>query len=365
MTEELSINLIDKKSTDKLSPIEAINEFYRLKDKYENNYYEEYIKPILKRKIPKKEKRVEFSKLPKNKCINCERAVGTIFNIKYNDDDDIRIFTIKCGDLSDPCPLDIQVNYSKREQFSSFISGGLKTIEDIKLNIIKEKNNVIFFEKQQSIIKNFEKLTEDLKLNTELTGAAIETDILKNDNPAKHQLLSKSVDEFGQSFIIPFKQMIKNYMEKNDELILNQAMDFYVDEMMPKLKEIENLKYEVNFVEYDLDSKQYILIQHANSLENKEYYYDNDDKVVKFVKGLRKVTNKPKKVKPTIELVEEELVEEVENAEQNEEQNEEPNEEENESSNNNAGSEGKGISVNNIMDSISEAASLPIKFLFE
>ena len=31
-----------------LTPIEAINEFYRLKDKYENGYYEKYVKPIIR-----------------------------------------------------------------------------------------------------------------------------------------------------------------------------------------------------------------------------------------------------------------------------------------------------------------------------
>lgn len=61
------------------TPIEAINEFYRLKDKYENSYHEKYIKPIIKSNKSKKEKRIEFSRLPKNECINCKRNVGTIF----------------------------------------------------------------------------------------------------------------------------------------------------------------------------------------------------------------------------------------------------------------------------------------------
>ena len=41
-----------------LTPIEAINEFYRLKDKYETVYYEKYVKPIVNNKKPKREKRI-------------------------------------------------------------------------------------------------------------------------------------------------------------------------------------------------------------------------------------------------------------------------------------------------------------------
>ena len=55
---------------------DKINQQYKHNDKY--------IKPILKSNKSKKEKRVEFSRLPKNECINCKRNVGTIFNI-YQD----------------------------------------------------------------------------------------------------------------------------------------------------------------------------------------------------------------------------------------------------------------------------------------
>ena len=67
-----------------LTPIEAINEFYRLKNKYENEYYEKYVKPIIRSNKSKREKRVEFSRLPKHECINCKRNVGTIFTITSN-----------------------------------------------------------------------------------------------------------------------------------------------------------------------------------------------------------------------------------------------------------------------------------------
>ena len=303
-----------------MTPIEAINEFYRLKDKYESSYYEKYVKPIINSSQPKQQKRVAFSKLPKNECINCKRNVGTIFTVKYYKPEFARKFIAKCGDFQDPCPLDIQINYALRETFSKYIRSELDIIDSLKLEIIKEKNNALFFNKD--VIKTFETITSELTVDTELAGKAIETNILKNDNPEKHALLRQTIDEFGKGFIIPFKQMVQEFKETNNELILNQAVNFYVNEMMPKLKDIQELKYEVNFVEYDQKDQLYRLIQRPNSLESYEYGFKEDDKVIKFIKGVRKdsktktnkvmevVTTKTRKNRPTGDLVVEEDVEE-------------------------------------------------------
>ena len=151
--------------TQTLTPIEAINEFYRLKDKYETEYNEKYIKPILKSKKNTKEKRVEYSRLPKHECINCKRNVGTIFTILNIEGQIIKKYTAKCGDINDPCPLDIQIEYSLREPFYKIINDGLQNIEEIKMKIIKEKNSALFFNKD--VIASFEKLTSELKNETE------------------------------------------------------------------------------------------------------------------------------------------------------------------------------------------------------
>ena len=278
-----------------ITPIEAINEFYRLKDKYENGFYEKYVKPILNKNKSKREKKVEFSKLPKQECINCKRNVGTLFSIRTDIENNIKIFTAKCGDTENPCPLDIQINYGIREDMNKFIKTGLGYIDEIKLNIIKEKNNVIFFNK--NVMGIFDTLTEDLKGESDNAGIMIETNILRNDNPEKKMLLKKSINEFGKGFILPFKEMIKQYDETNNELIINQAVHFYINEMIPKLKEIQEMKYDVNMVEFDEINNIYKLIQLPISLENNEYFYKGDDKVIKFVKGIKKEKKKSRKEK--------------------------------------------------------------------
>lgn len=299
----------------KITPNEAINEYYKLKDKYETLYHEKYIKPILKNTKSLREKRVELSKLPKNECINCKRNVGTIFTIYQDTKESLRKFVVKCGDLADPCPLDIQIDASFREQFSKAIYDELNKVETIKLKIIKEKNNALFFNKK--VLDTFESLTQELKGVTQITGYLIETNILKNDNPEKEILLKKSIDEFGKGLLLPFKKMINEYLEKNDELKLAAAVQFYINEMLPKVKEIQTLKYDVNYVEYDEESGLYKLIEYPHSLQNMEFTVESDDKVLKYVKGMKKVkkvktlkaenisktTNKTRKIKPVTEFI--------------------------------------------------------------
>jgi len=275
-----------------LIPIEAINEFYKLKEKYESVYYEKYVKPIVTSNKSKREKRVEYSKLPKHECINCKRHVNTIFKVSTNHNELLKTFLVKCGDFTEPCPLDIQINYAFRDQIDTLIRDGLQQIESIKLQVIKEKNNALFF--NQDVVSIFDKITQQLKSETEFTGFIIETNVLRNNNPEKSDLLKKTIDEFGKGFIIPFKQMIKEYMDTSNELILNQATTFYINEMIPKLKEIQVLKYKVNIVEFD---NTYKLIQLPNSLESNEFFAGGEDKVIKFVKGVRKDKKKTKKDK--------------------------------------------------------------------
>ena len=104
----------------------------------------------------------------------------------------------------------------------------------------------------------------------------------------------ETINDFGKEFILPFKQMIKQFDETNNQSIINQAVTFYVNEMIPKLKQIQLLKYDVSIVEL-IENNEVKLIQLPNSLERNEYYYKTEDKVIKFVKGLKKEKKKTKK----------------------------------------------------------------------
>jgi hypothetical protein len=73
--------------------------------------------------------------------------------------------------------------------------------------------------------------------------------------------------------------------------------------MVPELKKIRELKYEVNSVEYNEENNEYKLIQLPYSLESKEFNLSSYDEVVSFKMGVEE-----EKEKENVEEDEEEIV---------------------------------------------------------
>ena len=86
-----------------------LNDYYKLKNNYENEILKEKKKIIKNQELSWKEKRNEFKSF-KPKCINCKRPVGTIFSIKYNTEVEFRELKAICGSRTDPCNLNININ---------------------------------------------------------------------------------------------------------------------------------------------------------------------------------------------------------------------------------------------------------------
>ena len=328
---ESSVNLVSEskkasRSNEKLSVNEVMNEYYKLKAKYETDYHEKYIKPILKAvDKSKREKRLEYQKLPKAECINCKRNVGSIFTTKQDTEEYGRTFIAKCGDLSDPCPLDIKFNYTGRDELSKESLTTDKDINEIKNKIIIDKNNMMFgYVAQAEAIANFNADTSELKTITEGAGFIMEINIQLNDNPVKNNLIKQNEDKLGMEFLLPFKDMIKTFDQTGNVEVINKAMKFYIEEMVPLIATIRNLKYEVCYVDFlekkdndDPDEKGdlYILMQRKNSLQNLEYTLYGSDELKSFTKGvngfnakssanktmknLEQVHNKTRKLKPS------------------------------------------------------------------
>jgi hypothetical protein len=291
---------------------EALNEFYKMKSKYETIYYEKYVKPIIKSKDKsKREKRVEYSKLPKAECINCKRNVGTVFSIKPDPEDYKRIFIAKCGDLDEPCPLDIQFELADRQRLETQTKEDTNDLNYIKTKIVVDKNDTIFgYTDEQTAIIRFKLNTERMTETTEMLGYTINTNITINDSPEKKELLKHLEVDFGDNLLIPFKNMIKEYEASgyNNNAKMIEAITFYKDEMIPALTEIQKLKYKTDMIEFNENEKSksdsiYTLLQRKNSLASSEFNFFTDDKFVSFVKGIYETKGKTAKNRSSQNIV--------------------------------------------------------------
>lgn len=314
--------------TDNTAINDILNEFYQLKEKYEKTYYEKYVKKIIKSTNKgNKEKKREYAKLPKPECVNCKRNVGTIFSVVHDKEELRRNFVIKCGDISDPCPLDIKFFYGNRVSYESEIRSQTESLNEVKDKFVFEKNNAIFGYNSPDVASEiFNKLTDELKTITDITGFLIEKNILVNENPAKKELIGKLQDELQKEYISPYKQFIYRFIQENNLDYCKDAVQLYVNEIIPKVKEIQKLKYGINYVEYNSDKNTFHLIQRPNTLDNLQYELNSYDEIISSIKGIkyksssqktRKVQTKnianPKaktlKLKPTIEIIEDVSIE--------------------------------------------------------
>ena len=266
----------------------AIAEFYKLKEKYRSKYYEKFVEPIVKSDvISSKHKRIAFAKLPKAECINCQRQVGSIFTIRNDADTNNKIFKATCGDLTEPCPMNIHIEYASRYTFSSSIESERDNVNSYNMKIIKGKNNLMFFDEDPDAesIRKFDELSQEASDAVEMLGYYNEENIDTNHNPVKKQLLRTEIANFHINFILPFKAYIKQFEETNNGQHIKEAIQFYVKEMMPKIQEIQKLKYNSMYIEFDKNEGTYNLIQKTMTIASNEYSI-LEDTIISFVMGI-------------------------------------------------------------------------------
>lgn len=283
---------------------EALNTYYKLKTAYENAYKVDKNKIIKMKDLSWKEKRIEFSKL-KPKCINCKRAVGTLFYTAKDKGE--RTLVAKCGDKSNPCPLNIAINLGYIVNLEKELANDEKTIADEKREIIIDKNDLLFgYITSREAVDKFENLKESYATtSTDYEFfLSVYNDIV--DNKEKKDELKKEELEL-QVMIGNIKRMMKDFESSQNVQFVNDVVELYVKEMTPVLKEIMTKKYVSSSVEYDDSDNVYKLIQIPISAENLESdLAEKEQGVVSLQMGLDKDAKKPRvrsvKARPSVEM---------------------------------------------------------------
>ncbi len=285
-------NLIDNNKI-----IDSINEFYKLKNKYEIEINKEKRKIIKNNDLSWKEKRAEFKKY-KPKCINCKRPVGTIFSVKYNSDNEFRELKAICGSINEPCNLNITINPGVTFNIMDHIKELEKDNNEYKNYIIDDKNKLLFgYISSENAIQNFEKIKDAINDINILLNINYETLFNVIDNKNIEETIQKIQTEV---FILinTIKQSVKDFNETNDLQFIRDSVDVYNNQLQPKLNELMKLKYRNKTVEYNEDENTYNLIQQKYTILNLEDNYVKPE-IISFDFG--KVT-KGKKTKEIVPI---------------------------------------------------------------
>jgi hypothetical protein len=270
---------------------EALDEYFKLKLKYETEIMKNKKNIIIKEKLSKREKRSEYLKL-KPKCINCGRPGGTKFENRYfpsdDKDDSHRQYIATCGIIADPCGLNIKINVGNVELLPKLLDEMQTNIKSLKNEVIGDKNKLLFgYLSTEDVLNKFEDLKEQINSYTLLYEQYLEKYNELVDNPQKNSELNESITE---SFfkIDEIKECIKNMNEKNNVQFARDAVNIYTTTLQPLLVKIQTLKYNENMVWHNSDTNTCNLMQTRHSIANLSYT-SYSDKVISFEKGVKTI----------------------------------------------------------------------------
>jgi hypothetical protein len=285
------------------SPEAALNEYYKLKNKYETDIMQNK-RAIINSNLSPQEKRQEFLKL-KPKCINCKRPGGTIFSVKnfpYKEGETqskYREFRARCGILADPCNLNINIQTGIYNFLPEIISSIEKELTESKNIIIDSKNKLLFgYISTETALKDFDDEKTIVDTYTSLLEEYLNEYIEITENSKKKLELDESLQQ-SYDTIEQIKVCIMQYNQTENTQFVNDAVDLYINTLHPLLEKIMQLKYKQSFVYYESNDNTFHLIQNKNTIKSLEYS-SFTDKVIDFDIGLKANFKQERKKRTTL-----------------------------------------------------------------
>jgi hypothetical protein len=219
---------------------DAINNYYKLKQKYDSSIQKKKQKIIMNDSLTTNMKRQKIKEI-KKLCVNCGKKGGSIFR---NVDDTL---LATCGSL-EKCNLNINIKKGNYSNIRTECYNLQETINEIQTNIISTKLKILFnYISEDDAIKEFKKLKRTLagilKLYDEMRKAYLSIVTRGYNSPElkdKHGVLLIAVTqlrEFSNQYDIAEKAG-----EPKDKL-LSDMVEKYINDIIPIVTEIRSLAY--------------------------------------------------------------------------------------------------------------------------
>jgi hypothetical protein len=273
---------------------DALNEYFKLKNKYETQIAIHKTKIINKNFLSKKEKKIEYNKI-KPKCILCKRPGGTLFTTLYFPDSDntesYRELKAVCGIIADPCNLNIRIHLAKQEMLPEVLDNIQKEIKEATSEIIQNKNKLLFgYAKTEDVLSTFETVKEYIENLTTIYQQYLERHNEIVDNIAMITELREATTN-SYTLIQEIKRCIVRMNETGNLHFATEAVEIYKNSLTPLLKTIQRLKYNETFVWFNEYTNDFNLIQNRYSIDTL-LFTSREDTVLAFDTTLSVKSNK-------------------------------------------------------------------------
>ena len=228
---------------------DAINEYYKLKDKYENIMKKKRKRlmddPAISWNTLTAQQKAKRLSIIKPSCILCKQDGGTIFTEKEG-----RLKAI-CGNISQPCGLHIEVERGKYESLEKLMTDSLEDARATKDEIIRMKLDVLFqFITEEEVVEKFEgvqhKLQEQLKMYAEFRTYylnVIDNEDIRKDTENLTRVISDKISQI-KNYIREFKET-----DGKNKSLIDDILVIYQDDIEPAYSKIREHKYVYSQVE--------------------------------------------------------------------------------------------------------------------
>ena len=217
---------------------EALNEYYALKNKYEESK-KDVIKKIMKTENSSEKSKIKNARNAVFKCVNCGKAGGSIF---IKEDNHLKA---SCGNTQNPCNLNISILSSL-----SFSDNDIRTSQEhtdrAKQNIIKTKMNALFgYLTDKTSVEAFERNIQTIVSNKLDYGKNTVTSSyyeMQNDSK-KTNLVSKKMADIHEKLAEIRRDMHEYSVSKNNKILETVAQ---------KQKQIQDALIVVRSIKYPI-----------------------------------------------------------------------------------------------------------------
>lgn len=280
---------------------------YNLHEVTENEFIKKLEKYLKLKKI--------YLKKPE-RCIGCKRNVSSIFK-KEN-----KVYIAKCGDLIEPCPLDIRLKEGIITLMPHIFHDSKQMLQETEEDILKLKMNYVFnIISEPEMLQEFQTLKQ--KYTTQLKLLKEYEQMLQNDRISKNNIRKTRIEVMKRSFYsFPsnnaneeqqlgdniedidiqsnydnyhqlhnmiqtqqnlIREQMTLYMRFKDIDTVKNVVQLYIQNVIPIIQRLKK-EYKEFQIGYDiLDESEYrVLFKSKHNIKSKEYEH-TPNQVISFV----------------------------------------------------------------------------------
>jgi|TARA_Y100000992_G_scaffold36234_2_gene20295 hypothetical protein len=263
--------------------LKSVNDFYKLKGKYEGILRRKKQKIINNPTLSKSDRRKMWAN-EKIKCINCSKPVGTFFSVKN------RRLIAHCGALNnpssnfEPCKLNIDIQLPSVTTLQETINNFNKYKEEDKEAIIQTKLKLLFgFLSENEALNLFENQRKEYNEDQETYNDYLELFVSIHNSKQKREMIQNLITK-KETIITEIKNLIKSGSIDNMIPIIRDTTIMQVNQLDELIIRIRELSYDYYGVEENEDNlNQHKLVIQPVSIQRSEIVIDNEAKINHFV----------------------------------------------------------------------------------